>query len=86
MTSDSAAQDIAVVGFCPLCGQGRQLVARENSTKRLFVCCEECEAEWDSPSDAKAIELATRDKYGASTLVTIDELREYQWFSIILNR
>ena len=86
MTSNSAAQDIAVVGFCPLCGQGRQLVAREDSTKRLFVYCEECEAEWESPSDAKGIELATRDKYGFSTLVTPDELRDHKWFSSILNK
>jgi hypothetical protein len=86
MMGSFADRDIAFVGFCPVCGQGRQLVARESSTSRLFVYCEECEAEWDSPSDAKEIALATRDRYGPCTLVGIDDLREHQWLSSVLNR
>ncbi len=86
MTSSRPAQNVAVVGFCPVCGQGRQLVAQENPTKRLFIYCEECEAEWDSPSDAKQVQLATRDKYGACTLVGVEEVREHPWFSSVINK
>ncbi len=56
MTSSRSADNVAVVGFCPVSGQGRQLVARENSTKRLFIYCNESEADWDSPSGAKEVQ------------------------------
>ncbi len=78
--------DIAYVGVCPYCGQGRQFVARENSTERLFILCEECEAEWDTPSDARDVNLITLDKYGACSFVGVDELREHPWFPSVVNQ
>ena len=46
--------DLLYVGFCPICGQGRQLVFRELASENYYIACEDCESEWRSPD---AIEL-----------------------------
>lgn len=86
MTNDSHDSEFAEVGYCPICGQGRQFVAREDAAGRLFVYCEECESEWDSPSDARRIELATHGKYVSCSLVRVEELREHKWFASVINK
>lgn len=77
--------DFAVVGHCSVCGQGRQFVARENSTGALFVYCEECEAEWNSPADASQTQMATHGMYTTCTLVRVNELLDHDWFQYIVN-
>lgn len=65
---------------CPICGQGRLLVAIDDSTDgNLFVLCEDCESEWDSPDVAHDIEMATRDRYKFLKYATIDDLRGTIW-------
>jgi hypothetical protein len=82
----STDQDIALAGYCPVCGQGRQLVAREHSTGSLYVLCEDCESEWDSPDDVSDAERAHRDTHGRSSYVTIREMQSHSWSDKILNK
>jgi hypothetical protein len=78
--------EIAVVGHCPICSQGNQWVACEKATNNLFVYCHECEAEWDSPADARESSLSSRDKYGPCRPVRVEDLREHPWFTFVLNK
>ena len=78
--------DIAVVGFCPICGQGRIFVTRERSSGELFVMCEDCESEWDNPIAANDASAARTSDHGRSDFVTLDEIREHPWFEHVENR
>ncbi len=78
--------DIAVVGFCPICGQGRQFIARELSSGELFVMCEDCESEWDDPQRADDLSAALSSDHGRSDFVTVKEMQEHSWFALIQNR
>ena len=69
----------ASVGQCPTCSQGRQLIARENDTQKLYVVCEECESEWQNPEDARAKRPASRDLFGRSTYLTREDLVGHPW-------
>ena len=72
-------KDLAWIAECRICGQGRVAVARENSTGALFLMCEECESEWESPGDVKAIAKATRDRFGPATFVERGDLVGHPW-------
>jgi hypothetical protein len=75
--------DMAVVGTCPICGQGRLLVVVDNATNVMFVSCEECESEWDTPHSSHHGALATRDTHGTYTVMTRDELANHPWSSML---
>lgn len=76
----------ASVGYCPVCGQGRQFVMRDEQTGQLFVCCEDCEAEWSTPEAAKSSSLAARNQHTHASFVTMDELTGHEWEPSIINR
>jgi len=33
--------------WCPICRQGAIEFVKEEATRVMFLCCDECEAEWD---------------------------------------
>ena len=33
--------------WCPICRQGAIEFVKEEATGVMFLCCDECEAEWD---------------------------------------
>ncbi len=72
-------KNLAWVGQCPVCVQGRQVIARENDTEKMYVVCEDCESEWDTPQDAKAKKAPSRDIFGASTFLSRDEIAGHPW-------
>ncbi len=72
-------KNYAAIGTCPICGQGRRIVAKDNASGDLYVLCEECESEWVSPEQSQSIDTATRDVHGRSTLLERDELLEHPW-------
>lgn len=74
-------KDYAIVGTCPICGQGRLIIARDNALGTLYVLCEECESEWNSPEDTKSLEAATHGRFGQSTLVTKEQMEGHPWWS-----
>lgn len=69
----------ASIGTCRICGQGRLLIARENASGKLYVLCEDCESEWQSPHDSRDIEKASRNHFGQSTFLSRDELIGHPW-------
>jgi hypothetical protein len=76
-------ENYAWIGVCPVCGQGRQMIARESHSGRLYVHCEDCESEWQSPQEARALNRASRDTFGPSTDLTRDELAEHPWSTFL---
>jgi len=71
---------------CPVCGQGRVLVAAEKDGNSLFVICEDCESEWISPKDSGDTSLASRGSHSFQRYMTSEELFDHEWHSLILNK
>jgi len=71
---------------CPICSQGRVLIAAEKDGQTLFVMCEDCESEWGSPYDSADAALATRDHHSFARYMEADELTDHPWYSAILNK
>lgn len=71
---------------CPVCGQGRVLVAAEKDGHSLFVVCEDCESEWNGPNESRDASLATRDQHTFSRYLEPDEMTDHKWYSLLLNR
>ena len=75
----SPHKNYAWIGVCPICGQGRQIIARENRTGKLYVLCEDCESEWRSPNEARDVNSASREVFAESSFLTREELAEHPW-------
>jgi hypothetical protein len=75
--------DYASIGVCPLCSQGRLIIARDNASGALYVLCEECESEWTSPEESNDIHAASRNKFGESTLLERNDLANHPWNTFI---
>ena len=69
----------AELWVCKICNQGVAQVARETSTGRLFVVCEECMNEWDDPVLAQGIGAAAFQSHGPYTLVERAEIESSLW-------
>ena len=80
----SDSKNYASVGLCPICGQGRLIIARDDVSGALYVLCEECESEWASPEESHHIEKASQDTHGASTMLEREELRDHPWMKFLL--
>jgi hypothetical protein len=76
-----ATKNLAAIGTCPICGQGRLIISRDNASQKLFVLCEECESEWDSPEASRSLDNATRDVRSQSTMLERDDLIGHPWHS-----
>jgi hypothetical protein len=76
-------KNYAWIGVCPICNQGRQIVARQDRTQQLYIVCEECESEWRSPQEARDINSATRGVFGKHTFLTRDELLSNPWMAYL---
>ena len=64
------------LGTCPVCSQGRQLVARDEQGN-FIIYCEDCESLWKSPEDVLSADTAYRnDTGGKLTLVSWEELSD----------
>lgn len=70
------------VKWCPICNQGWVQIVKEKETGNLFLCCEECESEWNNPEQILG-EKATRDVYGYIEDPTMDEVKEKKWDSYL---
>jgi hypothetical protein len=79
----SSQKNYAWIGVCPVCSQGRQIIARENRSGKLYVLCEDCESEWLSPQDARKLDAASRSTFGESTLLSREEIVEHPWHAFV---
>ena len=67
------------IGNCSICKQGVLEVVKDLETKNIYVCCDECEAEWDDPKDAIEGKIGSRNRYGRTTNVSYDEILKKKW-------
>lgn len=62
---------------CPRCdGQGRLVIYQKRKDKRLFFCCDECEASWNSVAeigDKKKVFSGFEVPSSKATLKVIEE-------------
>lgn len=73
------APNYAAIGSCPLCSQGRLIIARDHESGALYVVCEECGTEWETPEKSRTLEAGTRDSHGRSTLLKREDLVGHPW-------
>jgi len=67
------------VAWCQICSQGWLEIVKDKTTKRLFICCSECESEWDSPEDISNREVSTQNKYGMIESPDYDDIVTIGW-------
>jgi formate dehydrogenase maturation protein FdhE len=77
--------EFALVGYCPICGQGRQFIARERETGSYYVMCEDCESEWDSPVGCDDIDTARQESHGRSDFVSLAFFADHHWREYVKN-
>jgi len=70
---------VSVGEGCPVCGQGRLLVALSTKLDELFVMCEDCESEWLDPESAVTTKEPTRGKFGFLRFASLDDLNGHPW-------
>jgi hypothetical protein len=73
------------VGWCPFCNQGWQVVERDRNTRRLFVHCQECLLDWDSPGTAKDPSLGVFQKHDSDGYATREDLLTHSWVQYVKN-
>jgi hypothetical protein len=71
---------------CPVCCQGRVLVAAESKSSGVFALCEDCESEWSHPDETHDTELASRDRHAFARYLRPDELMAHSWYCHVLNK
>ena len=69
------------IGYCKICKQGLLEIAQDKLTKKIFICCDECEAEWDNPEDSSMTIFISRcndivEKLAVSNPL-VEDLEEY---------
>lgn len=72
-----------VVGNCKVCGQGILEIVKELDTDKLYVRCDECEAEWDNPADALSNKNGNRNRYGNFEKASYEQVQEKEWLSYL---
>lgn len=73
------------IGWCPLCNQGWQVVRRERHSHHLFIRCEECLTEWDSPAAAKDPKVGTFQTHESEGYATREDLSAHSWTRYVKN-
>ncbi len=71
------------IGQCQICKQGKLEVVKEISTKNIFICCDECEAEWTDAQDAISCVNGSRGKYGQIQSATYEDIAGKKWTEYI---
>lgn len=67
-----------------ICKQGLLEIVKDKLTKKIFICCDECEAEWNNPEDALKGINGTRNKHGEIEYPNIEDILREKW-SVSIN-
>lgn len=67
------------IGKCQVCKQGLLEIVKDERTQKVYICCDECEAEWDDPLDALKCQNGTRGKYKKIVYPNLDEIKKQNW-------
>ena len=71
------------VSWCPVCNQGWVEIVKEENTGMLFLCCDECEAEWTNPDEIGIPYKGSRFKFGKIIEPSYDEIVDKGWKNCI---
>jgi hypothetical protein len=71
--------NVAMIGICPVCGQGRLLIAREKRTGIDYIACEDCESEWENPTVSQDLNQLTRGRFGESVFLSLEVTSHHPW-------
>jgi hypothetical protein len=74
-----------IVGeLCPFCEQGQQVIFKKASTGKVFIYCDECEAEWEDIE--KISDKGSRTHtFEPARPATTSDLENHPWRQKILN-
>ncbi|MBR5484987.1 MAG: hypothetical protein IKV41_00575 [Oscillospiraceae bacterium] len=67
------------IGQCRVCKQGLLEIVKEEKTNEIFICCDLCEGEWQTPEDAFNNQNGSRNKYGKVIYPTAKEIKSMHW-------
>lgn len=67
------------VSWCPVCDQGWVEIVKDKNSGQLFVCCNECETEWEKPEDIHDTKLGTIGKHGMIVKPLLEEIESIKW-------
>ena len=73
------------IGSCPICRQGILEVVKDTATGIIYICCDDCEAEWNNTEDAMKGRNGTRGKYGLISYPTLEEIIKIGWEKYLKN-
>ena len=70
--------------WCPICRQGAVEFVKEEATRVMFLCCDECEAEWDDPEDINITGKGFPFKYGRVVEPSLEDIQAKGWEKYIM--
>lgn len=70
--------------WCSVCKQGWVEIVQDESTKQLFVYCNECETEWSHPENAIKNLEGSQDRYGSVQLPKYADIVNLSWENYLL--
>ncbi len=81
MTSESATagSDQMFLGECSVCRQGQLVAVKNLETGSLLVMCDDCESQWQSPTDACSYANVLVPEVRHLTDASPGELRDVGW-------
>ena len=65
------------IGNCKICKQGILEIVKEEKTNKLFIYCDECEAEFENPENALEGKNGIRYKHDKMKYPTLEEIKEH---------
>lgn len=72
------------VAWCPICNQGWVEIVKDVETNELLLMCDECENEWDQPSEVKSFNARTEINDSRVTSPTDEEIQRVNWEKYII--
>ncbi len=67
------------VTWCPICNQGWVKIVKDEKSGLLYLCCDECEAEWTNPDEIGVWGKGSRCRYGKIIIPTPEDIQSKGW-------
>ena len=67
------------VGWCPLCDQGWVIIVKDILTSAIYLCCDECETQWENPYAISEMDCLPFNTYGRYEIATENDLNTMGW-------
>jgi len=72
------------IKWCPLCDQGWVKIVKEINTNKLYLCCNECESEWNDVTNISEKTCLPFNSYGKYKDPNFEEIQINKWDKYIL--